>query len=140
MRIYLASRYSRYSEMQSIRTDVLRIGHEVTSRWINGDHQIPDSGLADQAKEEERTRYALEDLADLTAAELVISFTEEPRTTQSRGGRHVELGIALGMGKMCVVVGPRENVFHCLPQVRRFATWTEALLSLNRGEFQEVVP
>jgi len=45
----------------------------------------------------------------------VITFTETPRSSNSRGGRHVEFGIALGMRKRAVVIGPRENVFHCLP-------------------------
>jgi hypothetical protein len=117
MKIYLASRYSRFKEMQQVRADLEKDGHVVTSRWINGGHQISDDGLSAQAKESERIRFAQEDLADLQEATICINFTEEPRSTNSRGGRHVEFGFAFGTCKRCIVVGPRENVFHCLPQV-----------------------
>lgn len=117
MKIYLASRYSRFDEMQGIRVVLQAMGHTVTSRWIDGDHQINDAGLSDEAKAAERTRFAAEDWEDLLAAHCVISFTEPPRATNSRGGRHVEYGAALATNKRCIVVGHRENVFHCLPQV-----------------------
>ena len=125
IKIYLASRYSRFQEMQNYRASLRSWGYEVTSRWINGDHQSSEAAIlaTDRASQEERVRFATEDLADLQAADWVISFTEEPRATNSRGGRHVEFGIALAARKRCIVIGPRENVFHCLPQVRWFPTW-----------------
>lgn len=130
MKFYLASRYSRFKEMQDHRKDLGTRGHSVTSRWIDGNHQIDDAGLSLQAKEQERVRFAAEDMADLLRAETVISFTEAPRSTNSRGGRHVEFGVALGRGKFVIVVGHRENVFHCLPQVRFFSVWEEFLAYL----------
>ena len=130
MKVYLASRYSRYQEMQRYRDDLQRLGNTVTSRWIDGDHQIDDAGLSLQAKEAERIRFAQEDLADLLGASCVISFTEQPRATNSRGGRHVEFGIALGLRKRVIVVGYRENVFHCLPQVEFYHDWSAALAAL----------
>jgi len=48
--------------MQSVRSDLEQRGHHVTSRWINGDHQISDSGLSNADREKERIRFALEDL------------------------------------------------------------------------------
>jgi hypothetical protein len=41
----------------------------------------------------------------------------DPRPWQ-RGGRHVEFGLALAWSKHLIVAGPREHVFHWLPQVR----------------------
>ncbi len=130
MKIYLASRYSRNEEMRAVAADLIAQGHEVTSRWIQGDHQIDDAGLSAQAAEAERIRFAQEDWADLLAADCCLSFTEVPRTEKTRGGRHVEFGAALALGKDCIVVGHRENVFHCLPQVDFYATWAEALSTL----------
>lgn len=127
MRIYLASRYSRFKEMQGYRAELERFGHVVTSRWINGDHQIDDAGLSVQAKEAERVRFAQEDTDDLLAADCVISFTGAPRSANSRGGRHVEFGMAYARGKKVVVVGHRENVFHCLPEVEFHERWEDAL-------------
>uniref|UniRef100_A0A6M3IQQ6 Putative nucleoside deoxyribosyltransferase n=2 Tax=viral metagenome TaxID=1070528 RepID=A0A6M3IQQ6_9ZZZZ len=117
MKIYLASRYSRHKELQEIACVLMSQGHEITSRWIWGNHRIDDEGLSIEAKRAERERFAQEDFDDLKHAKVVISFTEIPRSTNSRGGRHVEFGIALASKKRCVVVGPRENVFHCLPGV-----------------------
>lgn len=117
MRIYLAARYSRFEEMQSVRKDLETCGHKVTSRWINGGHKLTDDGLSEEGKEIERLRFAVEDLDDLYAADVVVSFTEPPRSANSRGGRHVEFGVALAIHMPVVVVGPRENVFHCLSQV-----------------------
>lgn len=133
MLIYLASRYSRFQEMQQHRAELERLGHTVTSRWINGDHQIDDAGLSVQAKEAERIRFAQEDQSDLIAAECVISFTEVPRSSNSRGGRHVEHGMALALGKRVIVVGHRENVFHCLPEIEFFENWPDARASLTRA-------
>ena len=131
MKIYLAARYSRGGDLRETRTKLEALGHTVTSRWIDGDHQISDAGLSDEAKAAERTRFALEDWEDLLAADCVISFTERPRETNTRGGRHVEYGAALAAGKRCIVVGFRENVFHCLPQVEFFETESEMLRALD---------
>lgn len=131
MKIYLASRYSRRDEMTVRAFELYGLGHQVTSRWINGDHQISDEGLSAEAKAEERTRFAMEDWEDLTAADMCISFTEAPRGTNSRGGRHVEFGGALAAGKTCVIVGHRENVFHCLPNVKFFENWEDCFAWLK---------
>lgn len=125
MKIYLAARYSRHPEMQEYRDRLEASGHTVTSRWINGGHQISDEGMSEQSPAVERERFATEDYSDLIAADLVVSFTEPPRSTNSRGGRHVEFGIALGLGRTNIVIGPRENVFHCLPSVEVFETFDD---------------
>lgn len=123
MKIYLASRYSRREELCGYRAALEADGHVVTSRWLNGNHQIDDQGLSAQAAEAERVRFAVEDWEDLMAADCCISFTEIPRSERTRGGRHVEFGGALAAGLGCIVIGPRENVFHCLPKVRWFPDW-----------------
>jgi nucleoside 2-deoxyribosyltransferase len=130
VKIYLAARYSRREELLDYRAHLQAIGHEVTSRWLHGNHQIDDAGLSVEGEHKERVRFALEDWEDLDAADTVINFTETPRSTSSRGGRHVEFGAALAMDKRCIVVGPRENVFHCLPAVEVYANFDEALAAL----------
>jgi hypothetical protein len=125
MKIYLASRYSRRKELLGYAKQLERLGHCITSRWLLGNHSLDDRGLSIEAASAERTRFACEDWDDLLAADCVISFTEEPRGTTSRGGRHVEFGAAMARGKQCVVIGHRENVFHCLPDVEFYATWQE---------------
>lgn len=123
MKIYLAARYSRREELCGYRSTLESLGHEVTSRWLNGNHQIDDQGLSVEAARSERERFASEDLADVLSAGVVISFTESPRSTNSRGGRHVEHGVAIGAGLFVIVIGPRENVFHCLPGMLVYSSW-----------------
>ena len=121
--IYLAARYSRLCELQGYQSDLEILGHLVTSRWINGSHEGSlETGSA---------KFAQEDRDDLIAADWVISFAEPPRTFNSRGGRHVEFGMALALGKRVIVVGYRENVFHYLPEVEFFETWKSCLARLN---------
>jgi hypothetical protein len=123
MNIYLASRYSRIEEMQQVRSDLSERGHYITSRWIDGNHQISDSGLSSLAKEKMRIRLVEEDIHDILTADTIISFTEKPRSTNSRGGRHAEFGLAMGLKKHLIVVGPRENLFYCVPKVIWFPVY-----------------
>lgn len=131
MKIYLASRYSRAPQLRECRADLESLGHVVTSRWIEGGHELDRNGSL-EAQASERTRFATEDWSDMAAADCVISFTEEPRKTNTRGGRHVEFGGALALGKRCIVVGWRENVFHCLSNVEFFERWEDVIVALAR--------
>jgi hypothetical protein len=119
---YFAARFSRRFELQGYRADLLRIGHEVTSRWID------DAGREDEL--EDPRGCAVRDMRDIEIADGIIAFLEIPRTA-TRGGRHVEFGIAAAEGKRLIAVGPeRENVFYHLPEVEFFENWPAALATL----------
>jgi len=136
LKIYLAARYSRREELLRYAADLEERGYTVTSRWLQGSHQIDDVGLSVEAKREERERFAREDWEDLKGADACISFTEVLRTSNSRGGRHVEFGGALAFGQTVIVIGPRENVFHCLAQVKLFPDW-ESFVEVEDTETAE---
>lgn len=133
MKFYLAARYSRHPEMQKCRDDLETLGHVVTSRWINGEHQMVNDSMFSPGDEKIAERFAREDIEDIVAADCVISFTEPQRSTNSRGGRHVEFGLALGRGILNVIVGPRENVFHFIPGLAVYDTWEDCLADIHRG-------
>lgn len=138
MRIYLAARYTRREELCGRADDLRAIGHEVTSRWLLGAHQALDVDLmttTDADVVAKRERFALDDLEDLFDAHWLISFTEPPRSGHSRGGRHVEFGVGAALGKRLVVVGHRENVFHCLPNVEFFDAWPAALTAIRERPY-----
>lgn len=127
-KVYLAARYCRRKELCGYRAVLEeQCGYTCTARWLDGSHRIDDNGLSEEAMEEERARFAEEDRDDLMRADLVISFTEPPRSPHSRGGRHVEFGMALAAKKVLIVIGHRENVFHCLDCVIFYPSW-EAFL------------
>lgn len=142
-RTYLAARYSRREELCEYRKQLQEIGYEVQARWLDGKHQISDNGtpIGDQgealiesnhpAADTLRSKFAQDDWEDVTGAELVINFTEPPRSNANRGGRHVEYGIALAHGARVMVVGYRENLFHWLPQAEFYETWNEVFTYLK---------
>lgn len=151
IKVYLAARYSRRLELCGYRNELKAAGYNVCARWLDGEHQLATDGTpigedgaalvegtlrpGEFVSEHEltaraaalRTKFALDDLEDVSTANVVISFTEPPRSTANRGGRHVEFGIALIKAQVVVVVGHRENIFHWLPNVNFFERWTDAL-------------
>lgn len=149
MHIYLAARYSRYEEMQHVATTLIQQGHSITSRWIWGAYAGNDTTILDLEHRTLAQTVAAYDLEDLHAAECLIGFTEGPGVI-SRGGRHVEWGIAVSLGKRLILIGTPEHVFHCLPQVEVYAClddicWTQKQHAIDRGyealtgkEFQQI--
>ncbi len=148
--VYLAARYSRRLELCGYRAELEALGYSIPARWLNGSHQLDNNGVpigedgealveqhdahgSAQAPAPLREKFALDDFDDVMAADILVAFTEVPRTSNSRGGRHVELGIALGAGIPVMIVGPRENVFCHLPHVRHFETWKECRDTLSRS-------
>lgn len=131
MRVYLAARYSRRVEVAGYADDLRAAGHEVTSRWVAGVHEHPPDGVAADSVAHLALAAAV-DVDDLVAADCLVSFTEPDGAVvgRGRGGRHVELGMALGLGKRVIVAGFRENVFCCLPQVEFYETWQTALAAV----------
>lgn len=136
MKIYLASRYSRREELCGYREQLRAAGHDVDVRWLSGNHTIDsvadgDSGSARADTVAKRQQFAVEDLQDIRNSDLLIAFTEPERTGPTRGGRHVELGYALGDGKPVIICGPRENIFCWLPGVCQFDNFADALQYLQ---------
>lgn len=122
LRIYIAARMMRRHEAHALGRQLQTLGHVITSRWMRpyADHVAP-SGESEEAAYLERQRFALDDLEDLTHSDCAILIGETPRNN-SRGGRLVEFGIALGFGCRAMVIGHRETVFQCLPEVEFYAT------------------
>lgn len=139
MKIYLAARYSRIAELNAYKRELEAWGHIVTSRWLNGEHQRHG---ADAAKAVERHNldsypelgalFAQDDIDDLIEADIVIAFSERVGAANTgRGGRHVEIGIALALKKRISLIGHRENVFHCLPEIEQWDDWVTFKLSIK---------
>lgn len=116
MKIYIAARYQRREEMLLVAKALDRLGHTVVSRWINGHTSSP-------------AKNAQEDLDDIRRADAMILFSDREPTTS--GGCHVETGVALAIGKPLAIVGPRENIFHHLPQIHVSMDLEEAVESLR---------
>lgn len=132
MKFNLAGGSTAWTKSTSMRN----LGHDVDCRWLKGLHQIhPGSANVDNADSSvpmEAAAFAQEDVEDLAASHAIILFSERPDSHSKRGGRHVEFGMALAWGKRLFVIGPRENVFHCLPGVMAFPAWRSFLAYLSK--------
>jgi len=93
--------------MRGVRDRLVAAGIAVTSRWLEAPAVPDDAGAA-----------AVMDLDDLARADEVIAYTETAAAGYLTGGRHVELGYAIAVGKPIWLVGPPENVFHHHPLVQ----------------------
>lgn len=126
MRIYLAGAYQRRVALASYAKMLELDGHEITSEWLSGMHELPPWT---------ETTYSQHDLQCIRRAEVFMGFTEQADapTELKRGGRHVEFGFAVAHGKMLVIVGPRENAFYHLLNADQFDTFDAARTYLKPG-------
>lgn len=142
--VYLAAAYSRREEMCQHRDDLESFGYRVEARWLLGEDQAygPEAVKAIESAPVidpvHAALFANDDLEDILNSDVVIVFSEPSRQRPSRGGRHVEFGVALALKRIGIssraifLVGPVENIFHALPEVdARFETWEECLSFLK---------
>lgn len=95
MKIYLAHNYIAREILPATIKILEQRGHHVTSRWITQDsHSDP----------EQKKQSALADIHDVERADALILFADQYGPRPGRG-KWVELGYALGQGKLVVVVG-----------------------------------
>ena len=126
----MAARYDRREEIVGYAEELRNAGYEVNSRWLLGTHQIhkgaekvdamkhPENGVTLESRP-----FAQDDVEDVINCDVLIFFSELPEARSKRGGRHVEFGMALALGKTIIIIGKRENVFHTLPNILRYDTW-----------------
>ena len=109
-RFYLAARYSRRDVVRELIPEFRLVGLDLQARWLHGTHTIAPG--ADEAEANaEGERFARDDYEDVTAARFMVAYNPEEDHRTGRGGRHVELGIALAQAKPVFLAGRRENIF-----------------------------
>ena len=123
---YFAARYSRALELREYRDQLeAAIDAAVTSRWIDHhDGELEASYTPDylNTHPDECWRHGQRDFEDLEDSDVLVSFTG----TGGKGGRHIEHGYWLACipndldigapWRRVVIVGARENIFHCHPR------------------------
>ena len=125
-RVYFAARYSRRDELNGYRDQLEALGMEVTSHWLVNDPPAPIKELTEAHWRE----LAETDRQDIGRADALVAFTESP--PGGNGGRHVELGIGVGLGKEIVIVGEPEHLFHRLENMHRAPDWQSAVILLQQ--------
>lgn len=113
MKIYFAAPWSYGPSLVALRQIVEHEGHSVTSSWLN------ISTKTKSQNSHEAADYALQDLADVDAAAMVVLFN--PPGYDQSPGRNIEFGYAIARGKALAIVGERLGVFQHLPHIRWFS-------------------
>lgn len=107
MKVYIAAMYGKRDYARDVIARALtEAGHEVTARW-----------LWEEEPSGSEQKSAIKDLADVARADAIVLLTNPIGTKYSGGGRHVEFGYALALGKHAFTVGEHETIFQYLPQV-----------------------
>lgn len=113
MNIYIACPYPERHYALVVRKFCLGRGWQVCARWLDPSH---DGLPAFQTPELQRID-ALEDMQDIASCDVMLVLSPLGYAERGTGGRHVELGIAIGLGKRIVLLGDPTNVFHRLPSI-----------------------
>jgi nucleoside 2-deoxyribosyltransferase len=131
MKVYLAAGFSRKNEIAEKSQELENLGIKVTSTWP-WENSAPDSKLGESTENELRA-LARKDLEEILAADALILFTQDPEKPFVRGGRMHETGFAHAAGKSLLICGPRENIFHYLPEINQFNTWEDLKATLTKA-------
>lgn len=120
---FISSRHMRGPELQTARSALENAGVAVTSRWLS--EARPTGDGADPHWIAHVTRE------DIERADVYILRGDERGDS---GQRHVEFGIAMGLGKPLIVVAAEpENMWQRLPGVEVLPDWAAVEKHL-RGE------
>jgi nucleoside 2-deoxyribosyltransferase len=131
MKIYLAGPFTDRDKLQDVADQLKGLGHEITSSWLYGSEQIPES-MTDNVKDyvTGKTHHdeswsvfgkiATNDIEDVREADTLVKFHTDDLEYRS-GGKFVEMGVALGLGKGVIIVGAPEQVFDWYPTVAHVA-------------------
>lgn len=120
MKVYVAAPYPQAETARHLRDEVVALGHVCTARWLDEPSVL-------------NAEWALNDLADLDRADLVILLNDPEWADRGTGGRHTELGYALARLMPVVLVGERTQIFHYHPAVRIVADIDALMAALAAG-------
>lgn len=112
MKIYIAHNFKARWWLRDYKAFLEGIGHVVTSRWISQNYPEIRNPEMEQ-------KFALEDLADIDAADALILFTDQYGDSPGKG-KFMEFGYALAKGKEIYIHGKdiQSSIFYYLPGVR----------------------
>lgn len=127
MKFYLAAQYSRKLEIQRFAEHLQSLGHVITSTWTSRPTRVVPQNTTPFKDPGSFADEAADDVREIRECDVLLLFSESPLLGIPRGCRHVESGIAIGCGKRVIVIGPHENIFHCLREITVVANFQELL-------------
>lgn len=124
--MYIAAPYPVRDEAIRVMRMLELQGVEVTSRWLKAPDELTDE-------------HARKDLEDVARADVLLALNPDGWEERGTGGRHVELGYALALGKAIVLVGERSNIFHHLAHVRRIDRGQDITKNVQRAPIDAAI-
>lgn len=116
--LYLAASWSRKNEIADLADNIQRtypgIFH-IVSTWVDEEHEHHSSQYPYAA--DYLQSIAIQNAAELDAADVLILFADDPTVPKIGGGKHWEFGYAYARQKTCIIVGLQEHVFYHMPGV-----------------------
>lgn len=111
IKVYIGASYKRRLEAAQLAEDLSPM-MKIVSTWHRDDLEPTDrTGV-------ECCNRAIRDFNQIILSQLVIIFIGDNLTG---GGRHTELGIALGVRRQIMIIGDYDsNPFELIPYIRRF--------------------
>lgn len=126
-KIYVAGKFEEKVRVRQVMARLVAMGYEITHDWTEEDA----TGLSGDELAKYLESCALADFEGVLDADCVLVLNH-----QAAFGAMVEMGLALGWGKVVYVVEPqiRDNIFYHLPAtsgMRTFETLEKALDALQ---------
>jgi len=118
LKVYIASRFPDRDDCLYLKGQLEARGYQVTSTWLTPADGNSANMATLRGKHVECRQRAIKDIEDIKAADVVVLMSPKKAHRNGTGGRHVECGISIALGKPIILVGERENVFHYHPLVR----------------------
>jgi hypothetical protein len=129
---YPAAPFSWQARIKARSSELERIGYQNAGEWLTQEQQFtrPDNttviapGLHTHCQE-----LSERDIVNIIVSDWLILF--EPGVPLERNTRIAEFGVALALGKQCIVIGPEDedkkdvisNIFVHLHDVKPFRDW-----------------
>jgi nucleoside 2-deoxyribosyltransferase len=135
MKVYLAGPYVARDTLRTYAGELATMGWDIQCRWLDETVDITPGvlGAATDLDDGIVASHARADIEDIKRSDVLVGFTSASVTDGTgglSGGRHVEFGVALALGKTVLLVGEPENVFHRLPQVTVAPDWHAVTVQL----------
>jgi hypothetical protein len=125
MKLYVAGRFQSHVKVRGVIDHLLQQGHEITYDWTRSE-EFTSEGEPVQSDphnldKNKLIQYALEDLAGVAHAEVVIVCADD-----SLAGGYIEMGYGLATGcHIFVVAHERWTIFYELHDVTHFKTYED---------------
>ena len=133
MKFYIATKFKARHRIKTYNQRIESLGLVNVCPWflMDTDDSADDDSLGGYSMEESAV-MADRDLSAVREADIFILDTIDQSET---GGREVELGCALVLGKLIFHVGPIRNLFHMHLGVKHFIDWHDIIQHIESTYF-----